>query len=398
MPKIKTAEEKLLDVQFTSSAPTELSSEAENLARQLSQIHGTIRVAAESSGVHFYMASPACLMEDGDIELTKMHLAVNVEKYMVTGEAYVAMCMKTGESYSIHDLLAMPPLDQRGFEHKPSVIIQKDVNAEHLEEDAYGNMVPKSPGEVIPILDLPADHPAIMYLNRRNFDLQSLTDQFQVAYCTKERNDVFYARMSNGFRATSQGRIVFYIVQDGIVQGWQARILELEHEGKIFYWHPYKNKWTAVSEVNPGGKPLLLPGWEEWDPHKYIIGSGTQRNKVLMGYDTALAYNEHRSLRYGILAEGALDVGRYGPPGMAMLGKFLSPGQAELLKRARFQKLLFVRDMDEVGGKALEKVQYQLASVGLADTLVPVEPPAGFKDLGEVTDNQFARDYVDSFL
>ena len=64
-----------------SSCPEEISDEIITLAQQLSRLHGRVRVAAESGGVHLYIASPICLSQFGPDELlpSKMHLAVNAD-------------------------------------------------------------------------------------------------------------------------------------------------------------------------------------------------------------------------------------------------------------------------------------------------------------------------------
>ena len=73
------------------SAPSQLTPEITDLANRLAYIHGSVRVAIENSGMHLYLASPACLEEDGLIELTKKHLAVNVDKWL-RGEMTPAPC------------------------------------------------------------------------------------------------------------------------------------------------------------------------------------------------------------------------------------------------------------------------------------------------------------------
>lgn len=85
-------------LEMISASKSEVSDEALKLAEQLANIHGKIRVAREASGLHFYLASPACLEQDGVVELNKLHLAMNVEKYFSSDERDVscAMCMKTG--------------------------------------------------------------------------------------------------------------------------------------------------------------------------------------------------------------------------------------------------------------------------------------------------------------
>ena len=84
-----------------TSCPSEISDEILVLAQQLSRLHGRVRVAAESGGVHLYIASPICLAQFGPDELlpSKMHLAVNADKYLgrppyETANDFAAMCMK----------------------------------------------------------------------------------------------------------------------------------------------------------------------------------------------------------------------------------------------------------------------------------------------------------------
>jgi len=109
-----------------TSSVTEVPDEYMELARSLSLIHGTIRIAREASGLHFYMASPYCLEHDGEIELHKMHLALNVDKYFGENNAYAGMCMKSGELYSVHDLQGMPTVAERGYDFTAEVIVKKE--------------------------------------------------------------------------------------------------------------------------------------------------------------------------------------------------------------------------------------------------------------------------------
>jgi len=388
-----------VDIKTTSSVQ-EVDEAVQKLAHDLSLIHGTIRIAREASGLHFYMASPYCLEEFGEEELFKLHLAVNVEKYLNGGENFVGMCMKSGEAYDIQMLLSMPPLSQRGYSDTPKVVLKKEQDTHNLEEDANGNLVPKSPGTTLPVLDLPQDHPAHLYLNSRGFNAEMLTEQFNISYCEAERSDMFYRRLSGGFRATPQGRIVFEILQKGIVKGWQARILEIEQNGLIYYWHPYKRKWTAVLQAVAGSKPRPLPGWEDWDPAKYIIAPGCARNEILMGFDKAATfdYRANRLPHFAVLVEGALDAGRIGIPAMAMLGKHLSDGQAALLLEQQFDPIIFVKDQDESGTKAAQSAARQLDKLGIGNRLRIIDPPPGYKDLGEIPTHEEAQKFIYGFL
>ena len=87
--------------------------------------------------------------------------------------------------------------------------------------------------------------------------------------------------------------------------------------------------------------------------------------------------------RVCILAEGPLDAGRVGPPGIAMLGKFLSKDQAALLN-ARFDVVIFVADNDAAGQEAKAKV-FSALHEHPGVTLHLLDVPAAVKDLGEMT-------------
>lgn len=97
MPSLLTEAERATlraKIRSVSSAPAALSDDKLQLAHQLSAIHGDVRVAQEKNGLHFYMASPECLQQDGRSEITKKHLAVNATK-AAAGDKFCAMCMKT---------------------------------------------------------------------------------------------------------------------------------------------------------------------------------------------------------------------------------------------------------------------------------------------------------------
>lgn len=338
-----------------------------DLARELSLVHGKVMVARESSGIHFYMASPACLTQDGRVELFKRHLAVNADKYLREGKQRCAMCMKTSRAYTIDELLRMPPLDERGIKDVQRGMVQVQVNEarpEDLEPDAQGRMVPKGPGFCVPAFQLPKDHPARLYLAYRQFEAHRLYRQFRLSWCDQEREDRFYRPLPCGFAATPQGRIVFHVDMLGRSHGWQARLLELptEDQLQLLWWHPYQQVWFPVKH-----RPTPEDKWEPFEHTaqlckempKYLFGKGQARNQVLMGLDAALAWNRGRKVSTCVLAEGALDAGRAGPPGIATLGKFISEFQTDLLVR-HFRRLIYVADNDQAGTYAKEKLSERM--------------------------------------
>src|SRR5881394_109861 len=118
--------------------------EYKDLAKSLSEIHGTVKVARESSGLHFYIACPDCLDDYGESELYKMHLAINVEKYFA-GRDGCACCMKHGGAYNVTDLLSMRPLSDRGIEHKPQILEIDRIPAHYLEwDEQHGRWIPEA--------------------------------------------------------------------------------------------------------------------------------------------------------------------------------------------------------------------------------------------------------------
>lgn len=390
MPRVLTPEERLTtlgQMEMVSASSHEMTDEMLQMANELARIHGRIRVCNETSGIHFYLASPACLDDDGTIELEKLHLAVNVTKY-VDGETRVAQCMKTGLPYDVNELLSMQPLSARGYEDKPEVIHQAAVNEDYLEDDGRGNMVPKSAGDVTPIFRLPSSHPAREYLASRGYNPIKLYQQFRLGYGEKERTDVHYRKMLNGFRATPQGRLVFHIDIGGVFRGWQARILEKEEDGVRFYLHPYSKKWLPVLKYDAEHPKKWVPvedRWKHWDAVKYVIGHGCRRNESILGFDAAVAHNRNQGTSVCFFMEGALDAGRIGPPAVAILGKSLSGEQFKLLTGA-FEKFVYIPDNDDVGEKSIPKVMDRFDREQMGEQLRVAKLPDGVKDIGDMTE------------
>jgi hypothetical protein len=346
--------------------------------------HGNVKVARESSGLQFYIACPDCLKSDGESELYKMHLAIGVDRYL-SGYTGAAQCMKTGKTFFIDELTLWVPLQKRGYEPGPGKIIdQAMTTTEFLEPDEQGRMVPKSPGETVPLSQLPLDHPAMIYLHSRQFNPAELEHQFNASFCVQERKEIRYRRLLGGFRATPRGRIIFEIRINGIRRGWQGRVLEMSDEHRLYYLHPYSEQWVAVKYRNTiTGSWDPLEGFEDFDMPKYIAAHGMRRNSVVMGYDSACAFNTARPGKksWCFVCEGPLDAGRLGPPAVAVCGKFFSEEQAGLLADA-FDVLIVTPDNDAAGSKLPEYVAHW---IGATRRVVVVNPPAHCKDAGEMT-------------
>lgn len=380
-----------------SSCPSEISDEILTLAQQLSKLHGRVRVAAESGGVHLYIASPICLAEYGPDELqpSKMHLAVNADKYLGrppydVPNDFSAMCMKTGEIYKISELLEYSNLENRGFHSaQHQVNVQEKVN--YLEPDANGNEIPRAPGSEVSLLDLDDDHPVIDYLRLRDFSAKQLADQFNATFCVDTEGYNYYRDLGLGFKQSPKHRLIFNIMIKGVRRGWQARILEMKmrgSDGHKYHWcyNTTRNEWTPVKVLNEEtGDWSLVSALDKWDPPKYMTGPGTRRNLCLMGYDAAVA----TSKSWIGITEGPLDAARLGPPFCAALGKSFSEAQADLCKP--YSTAIIAYQNDTAGMDFKSSVVKRLRNIGVS--VIPIAPPEEYNDFGDM-----GQEDADSFF
>ena len=373
----------------------------QKLAAVLGRIHGEVVIKNEKKGRHIYMASPAALMIDGRRELTARHMSINVDRYFGLGKfrgikgTYnndsCGLCHKTDTPYQLSALLSMPSLEKRGIpDAKQGVRI--NTRERHLVDDGQGNMIPDHPGEVVPVTDLLPGDPAYQYLIERRYNLKTLYAQFRCSYCFDEAPmsramERFYRKLPGDFRDTPQGRIIFYADLYGVQHSWQARIIDKVVNGCLhYYWHPYKKIWVLV-RIKSGDKWNLLPEFRdseyEWKPSKYRLALDSYRNEVVMGMDAAILWNKvarRGKKKICILCEGPLDAGRFGPPALAILGKYLSEHQAKVICR-EFDVVVWVGDNDKAGREGTARVKEQLAG---KVRLHVADVPAPFKDPGEM--------------
>jgi hypothetical protein len=143
---------------------------------------------------------------------------------------------------------------------------------------------PSPPGEIIPLADLPAEHPAVKYLAARGFAARELTDTWGVGVCVH----------AFGAYASMAQRIYIPVrLRDELV-GWQGR-------------------W-------PGDD------WKKLGVQKYYNLPRFKKSRVLYNYDRAA---ERRVL---VVCEGVTDVWAVGTPAVALLGKTVSATQTEFLR------------------------------------------------------------------
>lgn len=342
----------------TSSAPSQLDADVMQYAQEMVRIHGSLGIAREKKGLHFYIACPECLKNHGRSELFKRHMAINVDKVMA-GKQRAILCMKCGHKMAADELRFMPTLEERNIEWKREAIKLVERQVEFTVIDEYGRAVPKPPGTCVSLLDLPTGHPAILFLEQRGFgdrrSLKRLVDQFGCEYCEEENPAYYYTQLKAGFKATTQGRLIFYCLQNKSKVGWQARILQVDEGDARYYWHPYKKDWVVMERRDEDGK--WIPIHEGWSPRKYWMAPGSRRSEIVMGYDAAVAWNRQLQFknRFAFLVEGPLDAARLGPPALAVMGKTLAEGQAALIGEA-FKRVAVIPDTDAAGARLPETV------------------------------------------
>lgn len=303
--------------------------------------------------------------------------------------------MKHSQGYTLDTLLTrFSPIRERVANASIDTTINV-VERKCLIQDANGNTIPDHPGEVIPIQQLPADHPAIKYLTLREFSIPRLVEQFRITFCAKEAPESrelnrFHRNMCGGFKDTPQNRIIFYADVGGVQLGWQARIIDHTVGDIRYYLHPYTNQWVAVEQRQGSKWKCILDDRQfPWKPSKYKSAYSCQRNSLLFGYDSAVAWNNRQieqPARFAFLSEGPGDIGRYGSPGIAVAGKFLSPEQASLIIRS-FDFIVFLRQ--SVKDDSNDKLRNSINNaIGSHRRVYSIVPPQGKKDAGEMTDSE----------
>lgn len=400
------------DIIYRSSA-VNVPEEIIKLAKKLEQIHAQVSISNESSGFQIAIPDPELLETDGLKELSSRHLSINAELYLGIGrydvdvhptkenrerwvkyreknkEVPCAMSMKTGKLFSVNKLLAMKPVEERGLDfgkirHTCIDITNTSLN---LIDDGTGTMVPEWCGKTIPLTDLPKDHPAIKYLEERGFDPVKLQEHLDVSYCIEAAPEDrskgrFYSKLNNGMRNTPLGRIILPIWMDGHRMGYQCRIIDKKtDDDSYFVWDGsnYRVIKLAGNDLFPADERFP----KGFNPHKYMNALGSKRNMLLMGYDQAVKWNKDKGFdknsSFCILVEGPLDAAKIGPPAIAILGKSLSPMQADYIK-AKFGKIIIVADNDKAGQECKRCIYERLSPYPVDDVTVE-----GGKDAGDLS-------------
>jgi len=153
-------------------------------------------------------------------------------------------------------------------------------------------LVIEPPGEIVPLAELPADHPAVTYLAVRGFNARELSEHFGVGVCVAVNGDRF---------RIAANRIYIPVTHNEKLVGWQAR--------------------TA--------------GDAKYGP-KYYNAPGMQKSRMLYNFDTA------SKQPFVVIVEGVPSVWRIGAPAVCLFGKTLSAWQRLTIATTWVDKPVFV--------------------------------------------------------
>jgi hypothetical protein len=198
-------------------------------------------------------------------------------------------CEKNG--FDLRDALQLYMRDLR--EAKPDLFQAKD------------QQVLISPGECVDLRELPSWHPSHVYLRKRGYDVNWLCQRFGLVFCTKP-----YSHLPSRIQAMVYHRIIFPVIFNRQIVGWQARYVDQFGDG------------TPPSKDIP----------------KYYTAPGFRKTEYLYNYDYA-ASPYYRG--YGLIVEGVMDVARV-PQAMAVFGHTISVSQLEHLSRAFNRRALVI--------------------------------------------------------
>lgn len=238
---------------------------------------------ADCWGEYYRVCCPYC--NDTKYKMWINHMyGADVENGRRTN-THLAVCYKnncTGEPGKREQLAAYIFGVGRNFRRAPI----KTIVAE------YEPPVITPPGPIIPLVELPDDHPAIQYVQGRGFLPSVLSQQFSIGLC---------ADVSEQKYELVRNRLYIPIVFRGGLVGWQARAI-----------HDYA-----------------------YGP-KYFNAPGTSKSRILYNYDAVA------DKPFVVVVEGVPSVWRLGYWGVCIFGKSMSLFQQSLISKTWAGKPVFL--------------------------------------------------------
>lgn len=275
---------------------------------------GKFVTRAQSWGEYYCVCCPFCNDTDHKLWVNHRYGATYDERSGRRADTYLACCYKNdcikkeGKGAQLEQLIFGPgrPIV------KNAVIRTVDMSTVDLSV--------KTPGAIVPLSDLPAEHPACSYLLQRGFDPVELSDMFNLGLCTEPTKR--YAIMRDRIYIPS------YVNKKLIA--WQGRLSR-----------------DAV------GKEI-----------KYYTQG--KKSQALYNYDVA---SRHDCV---VIVEGAPSVWRLGPLGVSLFGKTLSYWQENTIATTWSGKPVFVM-LDYGAEQDIENTVFKLCQHNLQ--VVPVLLP-----------------------
>ena len=326
----------------------------------LENYFGEVRIANEGEqarfgqgGEHYYVNCPYCA--DGRQRLSFSYLWSGLDCDDPYAEIHRVHCFNEDcvnnsgrQNDLVGKLLCNLPVVKEAREKlkhpKPQSAITSDGQAER---------VITLPAGCIPVDQLPADHPAVQYLQDRGFDVNELSQKWEVSYCE-------YDGMCKPMIFT---RIVI----------------------------PYYRRKLLVPKTDPNPVQKTLAGWTarsiaaiERGP-KYLTCAGMKKSQMLYGIVNAL---QSPIQEFVAVCEGTTDVWRAPFPAVALIGKTMSETQKDLLIQNFKNRVILVMvdsDAKTEAAEICQELQQARQATGDEASALVVDLPADKKDPAECT-------------
>ena len=275
--------------------------------------HRTV-TRASSWGEYYCVRCPFC--NDHSTRLWINHRYASEVKYGRRALTHLAICYN---NQCIKEPGRAEQLEQiifgLGGHLKPKPMLIRPATS------AFVPTVVEPPGEIVPLRDLPAAHPARAYIESRGFDPDTLSDNFQVGLCVSANEPKF---------EVMKGRLYIPVTFRHELVGWQCR---------------------AIAPSTAG---------------KYLNAPNMRKSALLYNFDKAA------SQPFAVVVEGVTSVWRLGGGAVCLFGKSMSMLQQNLIARTWAGKPVFLL-LDNDARPEMEHARLALTQNGM--TVVTVELP-----------------------
>ena len=328
---------------------------SKELFSRLQARFGKVKSSRASDGhVEFSICCPFSHKNHKD---SHFHLSIHSEKG-------VYRCWSCNRRGHVSDLISTDGVEFQ----QPREVVAAITNVDSLRKIPEPFDIGRG-GGLIPVDQLPPDHPAITYLTKtrkRPFPPSELARVFGVFYCNIGR---IFGRGTCNYDTSNT--LIFPVYwrdhrppHNPVVIGWQSRLL-------------YDPSKLNDSECNAYGLQRDEKG--EWiRPPKYFTSPGLDKGRVLYNYLNARQYP------YVVVTEGVFDCFSVGPQAVSLFGKTPTELQVNLLQ-TYWDEVILLLDPD--ASKEMKEA-YRRLSLSVRVTYVPL---TGAKDAGDLLREELWR-------